>query len=133
MENKEPSREDAEQQKARDVEYKEKTEQLLEFHGQEKVLTRDPMVLIGIVSAYLLFVATFATVGMLAASSHHDTTSNIFFFVSAILVLIVPVGIIWYFQRVSTSTSPANEDKGRRKARGQVFSIDVWPSVEPLS
>ena len=125
MENKEPNRDDAAEQKARDVEYKEKTEQLLELHGQEKVLTRDPTVLLGALGVYLVFVTTLAAVGALAASTNHKTTSEVFLVASALLVLIVPLGVIWYFLRVRTPEKPANKDEGRKSLAYRIVQSSI--------
>jgi len=125
MENKEPNRDDAAEQKARDVEYKEKTEQLLEFHGQEKVLTRDPTMLLGALGAYLIFVGTLVAVGGLAASNNHKTTSEIFLLASALLILIVPVGVIWYFLRVRTPEKPTNKDEGRKSLADRIAQSPI--------
>ncbi len=108
MENKEPSRDGNAEQEARSVEYKEEADQLLKSHGQEKVLTRDPAMLIRILGTHLLFVGTLAAVGALASSSNHKTTSEIFLLASVLLVLPVPIGVLWYFLRVRTPKKPTN-------------------------
>lgn len=129
MENEEPSRNDAAKQEARNVEYEEKTEQLLEFHGQEKVLTRDPTMLLGALGAYLLFVGTVAAVGALASSSNHKTTSEIFLFASALLVLIVPLGVIWYFLRVRIKKKPSKKTEGVQGLLGRIMQNPIALSL----
>jgi hypothetical protein len=106
MEKKEPSREDAAEQEARSVEYKEKAEQLLKLHWQDKVLTSKPTLLIGILTFYLLLVYTVTSIGTLASSGHHRTTSEIFLIVSILLLLPVPVSLVWYFLRISLRKRP---------------------------
>ena len=96
MENEEPSRDDAAEQKAGSIEYQEKAEQFLKLHRQNKVLSFDTTLLIGLPTVYLLLVTALAGIGVLAFYRHHDTTSDIFLFVSVVLVLLIPISIIWY-------------------------------------
>jgi sensor histidine kinase YesM len=51
---------------------------------------------LGLLSLYVGFVGTVVAFGVLAFYTGHRTTQEIAFFVSAILVLILPIGALWY-------------------------------------
>jgi hypothetical protein len=92
MENKEPSREGAAKQKARDEEYQEEAEQLLKL--ERKIVA--PNLFLGIMSVYLLFLTVLAAFGVLAYYSGHITTLQIVFLISIPLLLVAPISAIWY-------------------------------------
>jgi hypothetical protein len=123
MENKEPSRDDNAKQEAAGEEYKQEAEQFLELHRQDKVFT--PSDLFAGLGAYLLFVGAVTGVGVLASYSHHETTANVFLVVSVPLLLIAPIGVIWYLF-VTFRKKPQDKPDGKQSLLDKIYQTAIW-------
>jgi len=94
MGNKNQGGDGAAKQEAAGEKYAQEAEQILKLHRQDKVFA--PSAFRGVLNAYLLFVAAVTGVGMLASYSHHETTANVFLLISIPLLIIAPIGVLWY-------------------------------------
>jgi hypothetical protein len=89
----EKERDNAAEQQARAEENKQETEQLLK---RKRWDIPSANLMLGILSAYLLFVTAVAAVSVIAFYTQHGITLKILFVVCILLLSIVPIGLIWY-------------------------------------
>ena len=107
----EPKHDNAAEQKARVEETKQEAEQLVELQ-RRKIFS--PHVLPVIANAYFLFVGTLVAFGVLAFYSGHLTILKIVFVICIPLLLVVPIGAIWYLlamfpKKPSTDVAPGKQ------------------------
>jgi len=111
MENKEPSRNDTAEQEARGEEDKEKAEQFLESYRQRKILAINPSLFLGMLTAYLFFIAGIGAFGVLAYYSNHRTTLEVSFVVSGVLLLLAPASAVWYLFYIRSKKKAEGKEK----------------------
>jgi hypothetical protein len=88
-------RDDKAKQESRSEEYEQEIKKLLNLHRPDKIPALT--LFLKILSLYLLFVTAVVAFGALAFSSGHITTFKLTFIASIVLLLLLPIGAIWYW------------------------------------
>lgn len=91
----EQERDEAAELKARAEGSKQEAETLLKRYRHELLV---PSNMLGILTVYLLFIATVVGFGTIAFYSGHLITLKIIFFICIPLLLVVPIGTAWYLR-----------------------------------
>ena len=118
----EQKHDNATEEKARAQENKQKAEHLvkLQRHG-----ILGPSLFTGLLNVYLLFLAAILGFGTIAFYSGHLITLNIVFFICIPLLLIVPIGAIWYLRILFPRKPPENGAPGKKSLLDRIVQSSI--------